>query len=201
MVTPEAPPHLPKPPTASGSAPTPGASSPSSSPAKLAVLAVVYLGAYMLQPEAVYPHNYEDAPGPSWHAFKNALHGWDTVHYVTLAEDGYEKGSFRNAFYPVLPYSIRALNVVTGDSIVSGLIVANLASGAGLYLLYVFVRRRYSAQAALTTLALLLAFPTAFYLDIVYSEGPFLLLTAALLPRPAVAQPAPSSPSAPSSCR
>src|SRR5688572_5367727 len=85
---------------------------------KIAVLAVVFLGAYMLQPQAVYPANYEDAPGPSWGAFKNALHGFDTVHYVALAEDGYEKGNFRNAFYPALPYSMRALNLVTGDSIV-----------------------------------------------------------------------------------
>jgi len=109
-------------------------------------------------------------------SFAAALSTWDSQHYIRIAEAGYQPGLLTNAFGPFYPWLIRGLNLVTGDSIVSGLLISNVASGLALYLLYRFVRQRFSQQTAWRTLILFLAFPTAFYLNLVYTEGLFLLL-------------------------
>ncbi len=109
-------------------------------------------------------------------SFAAALSTWDSQHYIRIAEAGYQPGLLTNAFGPLYPWLIRALNVVTGDSIVSGLLISNVASGLALYLLYSLVRQRFSPQTAWRTLILLLAFPTAFYLNLLYTEALFLLL-------------------------
>jgi hypothetical protein len=114
---------------------------------------------------------------PNDDSFAAALSTWDAQHYIRLAEVGYQPGLLTNAFAPLYPMSIRALNLITGDSIVSGLLIANLASGIALYLLYRFVRGRYGREVGWNTLLLFLAFPTAFYLNLIYTEGLFLLLT------------------------
>jgi Gpi18-like mannosyltransferase len=106
-----------------------------------------------------------------------ALSTWDSQHYIRLAEVGYQPGLLTNAFGPLYPWTIRALNVLTGDSIVSGLLISNVASALALYLLYRFVRQRFSEAIAWRALVLFLAFPTAFYLNLIYTEALFLLLT------------------------
>jgi hypothetical protein len=112
-------------------------------------------------------------------SFAAALSTWDSQHYIRIAEVGYEPGLLTNAFGPLYPWLIRALNVVTGDSIVSGLLISNIASGLALYLLYRFVRRRFGSQTAWRMLIIFLAFPTAFYLNLLYTDGLFLLLLVA----------------------
>src|SRR3990170_205343 len=120
----------------------------------------------------VYPPS--EAP-----TFQTTFTGWDASHYLFLADEGYGKSAASDAFPPLFPLSIRALNFVTGDGVVSGLLLANLASGAGLFVFFLFARRRFGEATAWRALLLFLAFPTAFYLNLIYSEGPFLLLTAA----------------------
>jgi hypothetical protein len=114
-------------------------------------------------------------------SFRTALQTWDGSHYLYLAEQGYSAGHPSNAFYPLYPLSIRAVSLITGDSLVAALLISNLASAAGLWLLYAFVQRRFSRVTAWRTLVLFLAFPTAFFLNVAYSEGLFLLLTTAFL--------------------
>jgi Gpi18-like mannosyltransferase len=89
---------------------------------------------------------------------------------------GYQPGLLTNAFGPLYPWLIRAGNVLTGDSIVSGLLISNIASGAALFLLWRLVRGRFGDAVAWGTLVLFVAFPTAFYLNLAYTEGLFLLL-------------------------
>jgi hypothetical protein len=118
-------------------------------------------------PAAIGPHN------PSvWSAFRV----WDSDSYIFLAEKGYGPDEIRNAFAPLYPFAIRALNFISGDSIASGLLISNLASLAGLYLFAVFAGRQFGRDVALRALVLFLAFPTAFYLNLIYTEGLFLLL-------------------------
>ncbi|MFI5394445.1 MAG: hypothetical protein ACHQ9S_02830 [Candidatus Binatia bacterium] len=101
---------------------------------------------------------------------------WDAKHYIYLAENGYRPGRIDNGFAPLYPLAMSTLNFVTGSSVASGLLISNLASGVGLYLFYVFVKRRFGADSAMRSLLLFLAFPTAFYLNLIYTEGLFLLL-------------------------
>jgi hypothetical protein len=109
-------------------------------------------------------------------SFAAALSTWDSQHYIRIAEVGYQPGLLTNAFGPLYPWSIRALNLVTGDSLVSGLLIANLASALALYLVHYLVRTRFNEACAWRSLVLLLAFPTAFYLNLIYTEALFLLL-------------------------
>ncbi len=107
-----------------------------------------------------------------------ALSTWDAQHYILLTEQGYSHvPSLSNAFGPLLPWLMRVMNLVTGDSIASGLIISNVASGLGLYIFYRFVSKHWSPTVAFTSLLLLLAFPTAFYFNLIYTESLFLLLS------------------------
>ena len=147
---------------------------------KLGTFATAYL-AWALLPfnQDLYTANYRYGDRfPT--SFAASFNTWDSQHYIRLAEQGYREGLISNAFGPLFPLLIRVTNIVTGDSIVSGLLVANLASAAGLYLLYRLVRKRWNREVAFATLLLCMAFPTAFFLNLVYTEALFLLLTVIL---------------------
>jgi mannosyltransferase PIG-V len=143
---------------------------------KLGTFATAYI-AWALLPfnQELYTANYRYGDRiPT--SFAASLDTWDSQHYIRLAERGYEEGLLSNAFGPLYPLLIRVTNLVTGDSIVSGLLVANVASAAALYLLYLLVSRRWNREMAFATLLLCMAFPTAFFLNLIYTEALFLLL-------------------------
>jgi Gpi18-like mannosyltransferase len=149
--------------------------------AKLLVFAVVWYGytnvdlaTNVYEPSV---HFYE----PAQYGFLTRFTTWDSSHYLILARDGYSHDlTGTNAFAPLLPLTIRAVGWLTGDLVIAGLIVSNLASAAACYLLYAFVRKRWGPATALRALVLLLAFPTSFFLCMVYTESIFLLLAVAV---------------------
>lgn len=139
---------------------------------KLAAFLIIVV-AYELIP---FRGSSSAALNPDNPSFWSSFRLWDSASYIALAEEGYAEGEVRNAFAPLLPFMMRALNFLTGDSIASGLLISNVASAIGLYLFTMFARRYSDREAALRALVLFLAFPTAFYLNLVYTEGLFLLL-------------------------
>jgi hypothetical protein len=148
---------------------------------KGATFLVALLAAGLLDPAYAFPERYDVTLGDAWSRLESALRlNWDGRHYQTLADLGYGPYPSLNAFQPLYPLLIRALNPLFGDSLVSGLVVANAASTAGLWLFYRYVRERYSPSIAGPALVLLLAFPTAFFFNLVYTEGLFLLLSVAV---------------------
>jgi hypothetical protein len=106
---------------------------------------------------------------------------WDASHYLYVSEEGYREGQMSNAFAPLYPFAVRAAHLLVPDRVAAALLVSNLASAVAAYFLYVYVKRRYSRDVAIKALVLLLTFPTAFYLNIIYSEGLFLLMSVAFL--------------------
>lgn len=105
------------------------------------------------------------------------LETWDAQHYMHLSKYGYEPGKSSNTFWPLFPAAMALLQGVTGMSpLAGGLIVSNVCSFAGLWVFYRYVERKFSARLAESSTLFLLAFPTAFYLSLVYSESLFLLL-------------------------
>ena len=149
---------------------------------KAATFVVALLAAGLLDPQYAFPERYDATLGDAWSRLEMALRmNWDGHHYQTLADVGYGPFPSLNAFQPLYPLLIRQANHVFGDSLVSGLVIANVASAAGLWLFYRYVRERYSPRTAGTALVLFLAFPTAFFLNLVYTEGLFLLLSVAVL--------------------
>jgi hypothetical protein len=107
-----------------------------------------------------------------------AFSTWDAQHYLYLSEEGYKAGQMSNAFFPLFPLLIHLLTPVFPSSLAAALVIANLASLAGFYLLYRFVEERWDRQIASYVLVVYLAFPTAFFFSVPYSESLFLLLIA-----------------------
>ena len=147
---------------------------------KLGTFATAYV-AWALLPfnQSLYTANYRYGDRVPT-SFAASFNTWDSQHYIKLAERGYQTGSLSNAFGPLYPWLIRLSNLVTGDSIVSGLIVANIASAVALFLLYRLVSKHWDRDVAFATLLLAMAFPTAFFLNLIYTEALFLLLAVVL---------------------
>ncbi len=112
---------------------------------------------------------------------------WDAVWMVNIALNGYanaadESGRNGVAFMPVMPACIALANVLGVNPFWFGLLVANLVGAAGAAVLaQVSARQLNDPGAGWRTLALLLAFPTAFFYSAPYNESFGLLFTALAL--------------------
>lgn len=107
---------------------------------------------------------------------------WDAQHFLALASGGYA-GAPRSITYPPLwPALIRATAWVTGLSLpLAALATANVLSFCGLMCFHRLVERGEGRSTADAAVALMLAFPTSFFLCLPYAEGLFLLLVCGTL--------------------
>ena len=111
---------------------------------RLGIMIAAYLGWFLL-PEAVDP--------PTYHlrGLDNVLvdifgSRWDTGFYVSIVEEGYvyEGVPFPSvAFFPLLPLLMRLALPLTGDALLSGLLVSNAALLAAALLFYRIVNDQW----------------------------------------------------------
>lgn len=107
-----------------------------------------------------------------------AYQTWDAQHYLYLADIGYMPNQGSNAFYPLLPWLIRAgRGIFFGNTFLSGFIIANLISLGAVIMLYRLTVLYFYPRLAFITCLFVFAFPASFYLHLIYTEGLFLLLT------------------------
>jgi hypothetical protein len=103
---------------------------------------------------------------------------WDSVHFLRVAEHGYT--SAEAAFYPLYPGLVAALGRASGSHFVLAGIVVSLATClASFVLLERLAEERLGADGARRAVLYLALFPTALFLQAVYSESLFLLLSLA----------------------
>ena len=106
---------------------------------------------------------------------------WDSVWFLRIAEDGY--GSIERAaaaFYPGYPAAVAVVGRLLGGHYVTAGILVSLAAGLGSFvLLYGLAESRLGSDGAYRTVLYLAIFPMAFFLQAVYAEALFLLLTLA----------------------
>lgn len=142
-----------------------------------AVAVVLYAVAelsFRLLPHApISPHGFPDYRG------FNAWTRWDTDWYVHIARLGYYyDGPGKQsavAFFPGYPAAIRAVMVVLGNAIVSGVVVTYLAGLSAAVLLYRWCQGALGTAAARAAVLALVLFPFAYYLfGAVYSDALFL---------------------------
>ncbi len=145
---------------------------------KVAVLLTVLM-AWRLFPFAVqnFRVNFVD-PAYRTLTVQTAYSTWDAQHFLFLSEGGYHPGQPSNGFFPLFPGLIHLLTPVVRNSVAAGLVISNLASLLGLYVLFRLVEDLYSRQIAEHTLLLYLAFPAALFFSLIYSESLYLLLAA-----------------------
>ncbi len=117
---------------------------------------------------------------------------WDSAWYFSIVKNGYQASSdlrtvYSNmAFFPLYPYLVKSLgwlglHLPDGYYVLAGLLLSNLCFLAALALLYRLILSSlgFSETAAMRTLVLLFAFPTAFFFSSFYPESLFLLLALA----------------------
>lgn len=127
-----------------------------------------------------YTRPYFPVSSIFWYPWAN----FDGVHYLTIAGDGNYRDGADGRFFPVYPYLIRIPYLILGGGPFMGLkefflalIISNGIFLAALWMFYKLLKLDYSDQSAITSILLLLAFPTSFFFGSFYSEGIFLFLT------------------------
>lgn len=103
---------------------------------------------------------------------------WDGFWYGLIAEQGYDYHPASTAFWPLYPWSMRAMADFFGIYVeTAGVILSNLAFFGALVVFYRLVSREWGEGIARRASILLAFFPTAFYFSTVYSESFFLLFS------------------------
>lgn len=102
---------------------------------------------------------------------------WDSQHYLFLSDHGYRPDQESDRFYPLFPGLIHLGSTFFHNSFWGGIVISNIISLFAILLFYAFVKKHFDEKVAFFSSLFLLAFPTGFYLSLIYSEGLFLLLT------------------------
>jgi hypothetical protein len=106
---------------------------------------------------------------------------WDSVWFLRIAEHGY--GSAKGAaaaFYPLYPGAVGLLGrALFGHYVLAGILVSLASAFASFMLLHRIAEERLGADGARRAVLYLAVFPFALFLQAVYSESLYLLLTLA----------------------
>ncbi|MDA1278063.1 MAG: mannosyltransferase family protein [Verrucomicrobia bacterium] len=112
---------------------------------------------------------------PTW---ESHFATWDGAHYLSISKDGYIPGSESCAFYPLWPFLIRTCSFLFFEQhFWAGIVLANLLSLGGLLLFHRLVVDLEGIEIANWSVILLLAFPGAIFLSLIYTEPLFFLLS------------------------
>lgn len=109
------------------------------------------------------------------HAYLELWNRWDAPHYIEIARSGYKTG-IDLVVHPLFPALIRGVEFVTRDYLASAFFVSGLALVAAIPLLRRLVALDHSPQVAMRACWFFLIFPTAYFLQIGYTESVFLAL-------------------------
>jgi hypothetical protein len=118
-----------------------------------------------------------------WNVIK--LHAkWDSTWFLDVAKNGYYmrgENQFSNVvFFPMYPAAIRLVSYLTGGNLIlAGWIVSSLFLAASVALLTRLTQRFHPEIDPLWPTIFLLVFPTAFFLNAIYSEAMFLFFSIA----------------------
>jgi hypothetical protein len=106
---------------------------------------------------------------------------WDSVWFLRIAEHGYDAASgAASAFYPLYPGTVGLLGrALFGHYVLAGILVSLAAAFGSFLLLHQVAEERLGADGARRAVLYLAVFPFALFLQAVYSESLYLLLTLA----------------------
>lgn len=116
----------------------------------------------------------EDVPfGRPWLEIWNQ---WDATHFLRLAEFGYRAADkFKAWFYPLYPWSVRFFSYLTaGDYLIASFVVSAIALLFAVIVLRRMAALEWNEAIARRVVYFFLIFPTAYVLQIGYTESLFL---------------------------
>ena len=102
---------------------------------------------------------------------------WDGGWYTTIATHGYFTAP-ATSFFPLYPILIWLGTHLAGGAAVWGVAISTLALLAALFFCYRIAEDLYDARVARATTLVLAFLPSAFFLNAVYTESLFLMLTS-----------------------
>jgi hypothetical protein len=103
---------------------------------------------------------------------------WDSVHFLRIAEHGYSTAEA--AFYPLYPGLVAGSGwALGGHYVLAGVLVSLLSAAGAFVLLERIAEARLGGDGARRAVLYLALFPTALFLQAVYSESLFLFLCLA----------------------
>src|SRR6478609_7933674 len=134
---------------------------------------------------------FVSTPQGAWTDIVAPFIQWDSYWFSYSARSGFRYGtldqmdrfgSTADTFWPLLPWIVRSLSVLTGLSPeVAGFFLVNCCFAGALIVLYHLILQDFSIGIARRALWCLVLFPTSFYFQAVYTEAPFLLLVVVAL--------------------
>jgi hypothetical protein len=111
--------------------------------------------------------------------FLNYWAHWDGAWYSQIAVEGYgARAPESTAFFPLYPLFVRLGSTFVGGPAVWGVALSILCTAFALFFVYRIAEDLYGVRAARACTLALAFFPTAFFLNAVYTEALFLALTA-----------------------
>lgn len=121
----------------------------------------------------------------SSHPYKPDVSGFDIwgrldgVRYMVIAALGYSFDFTNTAFFPLYPLLMRLfLEVFGGYPVIWGVLISLVGSAFAFYFIFEIARELYGERVARIAIICFAFFPTAFFLNAVYTEGLFLALSA-----------------------
>jgi len=129
------------------------------------LLVIFYLSFYSLPHSGKFPDDF-------FRSFAN----WDGGHFLGIAEVGYSQ-KFQYAFFPFYPLFVRMLSQITGNYLLSAILISTVSTFFGLQILYRLIIETFDKKIGEKTVLAFLFFPTSFFLLTAYSEGLFFFLT------------------------
>jgi len=103
---------------------------------------------------------------------------WDGVWYSFIATEGYPlENPDTTAFFPLFPLLVRGGTLLGASPALSGILVSLIACFFALFFLYQIANELWGQETARATTLCFAFFPTAFYLNAVYSEALFIALS------------------------
>lgn len=109
--------------------------------------------------------------------FINVWKRWDTDWYLKIAAFGYDRADGTASYLPLYPWLSGKLGALTGNYLLSALLISNFSALAVFILFYEVIRVEglTSIQAGFAVLSLAV-FPSAFFLFAAYTDSLFLAL-------------------------
>ncbi len=99
---------------------------------------------------------------------------WDTGHFTSIAEKGYDR-ILETAFFPLYPFLMKLFSFAI-KPYYSGLLISNLAAFGVMVVLYRLVTKDFDTETAGRAVIYQTLFPSAFFLAAAYNESTFLFL-------------------------